>query len=339
MFLITLAIAALAFLATFTMAAPPMESPSYSVRPYPEVPHATASGMSPFESLLSAHIPTVTTRMTGAPSPYTHPTAPQFETFSKSTASFIESAYGISGVATPTVGPASHRQPHVRTALLSLTCYSLLLTSFSKPSTFTTSHSEYSSFASAGHHLPEGAPTIAMPTFPAKDLAEAPAKAPASADDAIYPNNGILIDPLGFIHVADDGVERSYDANGTVIDYRRLSNNQLTRMAATLSTEVQDVWKNVDGNDVTSDSQIFNPPPALRPTAPTAEGLQQSVNEVAAMKKLLEGRTVGPAIGYPTTPPLCTTLSCYKHQTCRMFGCSWCWITASSNKGKCKVFA
>ncbi|KAK1063500.1 hypothetical protein LTR12_006612 [Friedmanniomyces endolithicus] len=271
MFPITLAIAALAFLATSTMAAPPMESPSYSVRPYPEVPHATASGMSPFESLPSAHIPTVTTRMTGAPSPYTHPTAPEFETFSKSTASFTESAYGTSGVATTTGGPASHRQPH--------------------PPTFTTSHSEYSSFGGASHHLPEGAPTIAMPTLPAKDLAEAPAEAPAPADDAIFPNNGILIDPLGFIHVANDGVERSYDANGTVIDYRRLSNDQLTRMAATLSTEMMDVWKNVDGNDVTSNSQIFNPPPALRPTAPTAEGLQQSVNEVAAMKKLLEGRT------------------------------------------------
>ncbi|TKA30504.1 hypothetical protein B0A54_15798 [Friedmanniomyces endolithicus] len=271
MFPITLAIAALAFLATFTMAAPPMESPSYSVRPYPEVPHATASGMSPFESLPSTRIPTVTTRMTGAPSPYTHPTAPQLETFSKSTASFTETAYGTSGVATTTSVPASHRQPH--------------------PSTFTTSHSEYSSFAGASHHLPEGAPTVAMPTFPAKDLTVALAEAPVPADDAIFSNNGILIDPLGFIHVANDGVERSYAENGTVIDYRRLSNDQLTRMAATLPTEMMDVWKGVDGNDVTSESQIFNPPPALRPTAPTAEGLQQSVNEVAAMKKLLEGRT------------------------------------------------
>ncbi|KAK0333558.1 hypothetical protein LTR02_016492 [Friedmanniomyces endolithicus] len=291
MFPITLAIAALAFLATFTMAAPPMESPSYSVRPYPEVPHATASGMSPFESLPSTRIPTVTTRMTGAPSPYTHPTAPQLETFSKSTASFTETAYGTSGVATTTSVPASHRQPHVRTALLSQTDYSPILTSFSKPSTFTTSHSEYSSFAGASHHLPEGAPTVAMPTFPAKDLTVALAEAPVPADDAIFSNNGILIDPLGFIHVANDGVERSYAENGTVIDYRRLSNDQLTRMAATLPTEMMDVWKGVDGNDVTSESQIFNPPPALRPTAPTAEGLQQSVNEVAAMKKLLEGRT------------------------------------------------
>ncbi|KAK0274597.1 hypothetical protein LTR91_004854 [Friedmanniomyces endolithicus] len=339
MFPITLAIAALAFLATSTTAAPPMESPSYSVRPYPEVPHATASGMSPWETLPSAHIPTVTTRLTGAPSPYTHPTAPEMETFSKSTASFTESAYGTSGVATTTGGPASHRQPHVRPAVPFLTNPSLVLTSNPKPTTFTTSHSEYSSFGGASHHLPEGAPTIAMPTFPAKDLAEAAAEAPAPADDAIVADNGILIDPLGFIHVAKDGVERSYAENGTVIDYRRLSNDQLTRMAATLSTVMQDVWKDVDGNDVTSDSQIFNPPPALRPTAPTAEGLQQSVNEVAAMKKLLEGRTVGPAIGYPTTPPLCTTLSCYKHQTCRMFGCSWCWITVSNNKGKCKVFA
>ncbi|KAK0880889.1 hypothetical protein LTR91_016974 [Friedmanniomyces endolithicus] len=275
MFPITLAIAALAFLATFTMAAPPMESPNYS--------------------------------------------APEFETFSKSTASYTESAYGTSGVATPTGGPASHRQPH--------------------PSTFTTSHSEYSSFAGASYHLPEGAPTVAMPTFPAKDLAEAPAEALVSADDAIFPNNGILIDPLGFIHVADDGVERSYAANGTVIDYRRLSNDQLTRIAATLPTEMMDVWKGVDGNDVTSESQIYAPAPALRPTAPTAEDLQQSVNEVAAMKKVLEGRAVGPAIGYPSVPPLCTTLSCYRHMTCQMFGCNWCWLSGASDKGRCVFWA
>jgi hypothetical protein len=37
----------------------------------------------------------------------------------------------------------------------------------------------------------------------------------------------MALDPDGFVHVADDGVARSYAANNTVINYVALSNSQI----------------------------------------------------------------------------------------------------------------
>lgn len=44
----------------------------------------------------------------------------------------------------------------------------------------------------------------------------------------------MTLDPEGFVHVADDGVARSYSADGTVIDYAPLDNAQLMKFAAQL---------------------------------------------------------------------------------------------------------
>lgn len=68
----------------------------------------------------------------------------------------------------------------------------------------------------------------------------------------------------GFVHIADDGVVRAYAANGTVIDYVKLSNSQLRAFVDSLPPSIQDqrehlldIWGDVDGNKVTDEGQIW----------------------------------------------------------------------------------
>lgn len=44
----------------------------------------------------------------------------------------------------------------------------------------------------------------------------------------------------GYAAVGEDGVARSYAGNGTVIDYRKLSNSQLAEYATSLPPSVQE---------------------------------------------------------------------------------------------------
>jgi hypothetical protein len=121
----------------------------------------------------------------------------------------------------------------------------------------------------------------------------------------------MALDPDGFVHIADDGVARSYAANNTVIDYAALSNSQIQQMISQLPVSYQEhqehlrqVFEGVDGYDVTDKSQLFEPPPWLRPfeidpTTPT-----QSRNEAHEAASALENRQITYCVGQP-----CTTTS------------------------------
>ncbi|TKA80649.1 hypothetical protein B0A55_01874 [Friedmanniomyces simplex] len=323
---ITLKIVALAFMATSAMAAPPMEPPGYSMHSITEITHPTASGIGPWESLPTAGIPSAPTGMTDGPAPFEHSTPSEYKTsFSKPTGSGNASGFGQwqgppSGVAAPTGGPAPYVHPI--------------------PSDFTTSYSKHTHPVRPSGVPMDGAPSVAMPPAPAK----APSEAPVPAEHAIYSKNGMLLDPLGFVHVADDGVERSYAANGTVIDYRQLSNDQLMKMTMNLPAAMQhlqghlsDVWKGVDGNSVTSKSQFFDPPAHLRPAEPTAEDVQQSVNELVAMKKVLEGRSI-PYPPVTVMPPICHNMSCTNTINCQLFDCDECYLWRGFTRKYCVVW-
>jgi methylmalonyl-CoA mutase N-terminal domain/subunit len=90
----------------------------------------------------------------------------------------------------------------------------------------------------------------------------------------------MALDPDGFVHVADDGVARSYAANNTVIDYAALSNSQIQQMISQLPASYQEhlehlrqVFEGVNGYDVANKSQLLTPPPWLQafeiePTTP-----------------------------------------------------------------------
>lgn len=101
-----------------------------------------------------------------------------------------------------------------------------------------------------------------------------------------------MLDPEGFVHVAEDGIARSYarmqplpqhasffvqlqltllTANGTVIDYAPMSNAQLTNMVNNLyltpneREHLATTFADVDGFAVKDHHQIFHPSTQLHP--------------------------------------------------------------------------
>ncbi|KAF5856683.1 hypothetical protein ETB97_007040 [Aspergillus alliaceus] len=77
--------------------------------------------------------------------------------------------------------------------------------------------------------------------------------------------------PLGYVHIANDGVARAYDENESVIDYVPLTNDQLKQLLKNLpeawkkeADHLHAVFDNVDGRQVTDEKQLLDPPAELR---------------------------------------------------------------------------
>ena len=67
--------------------------------------------------------------------------------------------------------------------------------------------------------------------------------------------------PDGYLHVADDGVARSYDRNDVVINFVRLTNEQLMQLSPQLPAPFQkdldhlhEVFDGVNGLDVVDEN-------------------------------------------------------------------------------------
>ncbi|MCJ1248994.1 hypothetical protein MMC30_006215 [Trapelia coarctata] len=76
--------------------------------------------------------------------------------------------------------------------------------------------------------------------------------------------------PDGLFHLAHDGVLRSYDGNSCVIDYRRLTPEQVMAYLKTAPAEAQDQirweeWEGVDGRAVHDEKLLWHPVEAMRP--------------------------------------------------------------------------
>lgn len=105
-----------------------------------------------------------------------------------------------------------------------------------------------------------------------------------------------LIKPVsGFLNVDIDGVYRSYEATGTVLDAARLSKAQINIWLAAIKEHsvadfeaMQQLYANVDGMAV-PESQLMSPPENVKPT----EKLAAFVASRAVSKRddvALEGR-------------------------------------------------
>ncbi|EED22344.1 hypothetical protein TSTA_095930 [Talaromyces stipitatus ATCC 10500] len=105
-----------------------------------------------------------------------------------------------------------------------------------------------------------------------------------SSSDVRDAISSLKTDPDGYLHIADDGVARAFDANDTVTGYVALSNDQLMQLLA----ELPELWQNetdhlhsvfdgVDGRDA-NQTQLLNPPASLRPN----RGAAQSQNDKRA---------------------------------------------------------
>ncbi|PGH32370.1 hypothetical protein GX50_04850 [[Emmonsia] crescens] len=77
-------------------------------------------------------------------------------------------------------------------------------------------------------------------------------------------------DPHGIKHVGADGIARSYDVRGRVIDSARLTRSQLLAVAKSASSEderkhLQGLWANVDPSKV-DEAELWEPPQHVLPT-------------------------------------------------------------------------
>ena len=145
-------------------------------------------------------------------------------------------------------------------------------------------------------------------------------------------------DGNGYIHLADDGVARSYSANGTVIDFRKLTNKQIWQHISkhqhqfnqNLTDHLTQVYANTSGFDVNDEQQIWNPPAELRVKAgnsTTTTGSLTSPNPSAEAEKALKDRAIGDCIGR-----LCTY-----QLWCVAQGCDGCIFMDEMTVGLCSA--
>ncbi|KAK5265993.1 hypothetical protein LTR99_004820 [Exophiala xenobiotica] len=139
---------------------------------------------------------------------------------------------------------------------------------------------------------------------------------------------GIEQDPNGFIHFADDGIVRSYSANGTVIDYAPLSNKHLLEVVNASRPileehyeHLMEVFNGVDGHNVTDLNQIWDPPEWLRPQPDEFNTHQSTARSEAAREPaaLLNARPRP-----RPDQPMCYGMTCTTGPRCRSFGCQGC---------------
>lgn len=74
----------------------------------------------------------------------------------------------------------------------------------------------------------------------------------------------------GIVHLGDDGVLRSFAPNGTVLEYVKLSTNQIQQMLDShgRTDHLTEVYDGVDGREVTDLEQLTNPGEHLLPKVP-----------------------------------------------------------------------
>jgi hypothetical protein len=120
--------------------------------------------------------------------------------------------------------------------------------------------------------------------------------------------------PLGYVHIADDGVARAYDENESVIDYVPLTNDQLKQLLKNLpeawrkeADHLHAVFDGVDGRQVTDEKQLLDPPAELR----------SQMNRQAPQSKR-EANPLQQADWY------CVGQPCTSGDACRFMGCRAC---------------
>ncbi|EME80567.1 uncharacterized protein MYCFIDRAFT_31967, partial [Pseudocercospora fijiensis CIRAD86] len=129
------------------------------------------------------------------------------------------------------------------------------------------------------------------------------------------------VDSDGFTHIADDGVIRSWAANGTVIDAVRLTNSQLLEQISNVPAHLKPfvphlkkVYAHVDGHDV-PESQLYHPTRINTPTefgGPTVLQAAQSLNPADVLRRQSQD------------PRWCIGRICTRSSACQYLGCLVC---------------
>ncbi|TKA23856.1 hypothetical protein B0A50_06991 [Salinomyces thailandicus] len=155
-------------------------------------------------------------------------------------------------------------------------------------------------------------------------------KAAQAVDKVIQ---SMVHDADGDIHIGDDGVARSYTANGTVIDFRKLSNAQILAMTSSLPPMLQHkaeyfntIFAGVSGHDVHDNIQIWDPPAWLRASNFDDDKAQKSANPQHDMKR--QSYTMGGLY--------CRGQPCSTHTACQIMGCHSCVFVDNYVKKMCR---
>ncbi|RMY03508.1 hypothetical protein D0867_10667 [Hortaea werneckii] len=191
------------------------------------------------------------------------------------------------------------------------------------------------------------ATAIAAPsTPPSESKGELDAEKPFTFSKAAQGTYDLIssmtIEDDGEIHIADDGVARSYAANGTVIDYRKLSHGQLLSMTGALPPNLQDksdyfanVFAKVSGLDVDDEDQIWSPSGHLHgPSLPDAADHDTDADSTP-------GQSVNPHSKRQSFPPsfaipvYCYGQPCTTNTACEFMGCSACIYLDQQKKKYC----
>lgn len=138
-------------------------------------------------------------------------------------------------------------------------------------------------------------------------------------------------DPYGFKHVADDGIARSYNRDGAVVDYLRLNEKQMMDVARWHPEDegyLTSHWKSVNGLEV-PESQVWSPPHHFQPLVLRQPDLYgdlkiQKMQQSAREPNLLERRY-----------RRCTNLVCRLTAECKIVRCLSCIILGHQSKGRC----
>ncbi|KXT13196.1 hypothetical protein AC579_2588 [Pseudocercospora musae] len=172
-----------------------------------------------------------------------------------------------------------------------------------------------------------------------------------SSTSGVVAMAGMKVDDDFFVHIADDGVVRSWAANGTVIDAIRLTNRQLLEQIANAPLQLkpyvhhlEKVYANVDGHDVPED-ELYHP---TRMNTPTKFG-GPTVNERIDLKLDAEAKKIWEELNITTAeetveafktaqsanpadvlrrqaqnPRQCLGRICARTSSCRFLGCAVC---------------
>ncbi|QSS54234.1 hypothetical protein I7I53_01725 [Histoplasma capsulatum var. duboisii H88] len=143
--------------------------------------------------------------------------------------------------------------------------------------------------------------------------------------DMLY---SVEIDTNGILHLADDGILRSFDETGNVLDYRRLNNTHLRAVAGSYSKDINNyllnIWNNIDSFQV-EEKAIWHPSPDLYPL-PLLQKSQRPFSPIKKHHSLLQ-----------RFPP-CADIPCTGHKTCRDADCYRCLISDRIESGRCTLY-
>ncbi|KKZ64390.1 hypothetical protein EMCG_09629 [[Emmonsia] crescens] len=157
------------------------------------------------------------------------------------------------------------------------------------------------------------------------------------AENARLPN-----DPKGFNHIGDDGILRSFNEEGEVIGYTRLTHDQLLDIIETSPWSpgkkeyLAQQWSAADSPQVSME-QIWQPPKGLLPLRFAEPERFRLKREQQQQQQQQQQSAKSPTVSLmlKPLPEWCKRHMCYRHEECKFLGCFHCMFYSQLPYGDC----